>query len=213
MKKILITSLLFAAVSANANLIVVPNAVDNWTAGGQPVKNSTGLCWRNSSWTPATAHPDCDGALKPVTKVAEAPAQKVDITKPTAVIAQAASTPPLVKKVSYSADTFFDFDKSILKPEGKQALDSLMTYISTISLEVVIAVGHTDAVGTDAYNLRLGERRAMAVKSYLISKGLPATKVYVESKGERQPIADNRTREGRAKNRRVEIEVVGTAKQ
>lgn len=213
MKKLLITSLLFAAMSANANLIVVPNAVNNWvSANGQPVKNSTGQCWRNSSWTPATAHPDCDGALKPV-KVAEVtkPTQ-VDITKPTATIAQAASTPPVVKKVSYSADTFFDFDKSVLKPEGKQALDSLVTYISTINLEVAIAVGHTDAVGTDAYNLKLGQRRAETVKAYLISKGVPANRVYTESKGERQPIADNRTRDGRARNRRVEIEVVGVAK-
>jgi OOP family OmpA-OmpF porin len=213
MKKLLITSLLFAAMSANANLIVVPNAVNNWvSANGQPVKNSTGQCWRNSSWTPATAHPDCDGALKPI-KVAEAskPAQ-VDITKPTATIAQAASTPPVVKKVSYSADTFFDFDKSILKPEGKQALDSLVTFISTINLEVAIVVGHTDSIGTDAYNMKLGTRRAEAVKAYLISKGLEKSRVYTESKGESKPVADNRTSAGRAKNRRVEVEVVGTAK-
>jgi OOP family OmpA-OmpF porin len=75
---------------------------------------------------------------------------------------------------------------------------------------VIIAVGHTDSIGTDAYNQRLSVRRAEAVKAYLVSKGIERNRVYTEGKGEKQPVADNRTKEGRAKNRRVEIEVVGT---
>ena len=73
-----------------------------------------------------------------------------------------------------------------------------------------MAVGHTDSVGTDAYNQKLSERRAAAVKAYLVSKGIAANRVYTEGKGEKSPVADNKTKEGRAKNRRVEIEVVGT---
>ena len=61
--------------------------------------------------------------------------------------------------------------------------------------------------------MKLGMRRANAVKAYLVSKGLDSQRVFVDSKGERQPVADNKTREGRAKNRRVEIEVVGTVKK
>lgn len=114
------------------------------------------------------------------------------------------------EKVTYAADAFFDFDKSIVKPEGKAKLDDLVEKIKGISLEVVIAVGHTDWIGTDAYNMRLSMRRAEAVKAYLVSRGIPANRIYTEGKGERQPIADNRTREGRAKNRRVEVEVVGS---
>jgi OmpA-OmpF porin, OOP family len=118
--------------------------------------------------------------------------------------------PAAATKVTYAADAFFDFDKSVLKPEGKAKLDDLISKIQGINLEVIIAVGHTDAVGTDSYNQRLSVRRAEAVKGYLVSKGIERNRVYTEGKGEKQPVADNRTAEGRAKNRRVEIEVVGT---
>jgi OOP family OmpA-OmpF porin len=74
----------------------------------------------------------------------------------------------------------------------------------------VIAIGHTDSIGSNAYNQKLSLRRASAVKAYLVSKGIEANRIYTEGKGETQPVADNRTKEGRAKNRRVEIEVVGT---
>ena len=114
------------------------------------------------------------------------------------------------EKVTFAADAFFDFDKSVLKPEGKAKLDDLTSKLSAINLEVIIAVGHTDAIGSDAYNQKLSVRRAEAVKAYLISKGVEANRVYTEGKGKKQPIADNKTAEGRAKNRRVEIEVVGT---
>jgi len=115
-------------------------------------------------------------------------------------------------KVSLTADALFDFDKSNIKPAAKASLDSLAEKIKTLTLEVVIAVGHTDAIGTDAYNQKLSVRRANSVKKYLISKGIDANRIYVEGKGESQPVADNKTAEGRAKNRRVEIEVIGTRK-
>ena len=114
------------------------------------------------------------------------------------------------EKVTFAADAFFDFDKSVLKPEGKAKLDDLIGKMGSINLEVVIAVGHTDSIGTDAYNQRLSVRRSEAVKAYLVGKGVEKNRVYTEGKGEKQPVADNRTAEGRAKNRRVEIEVVGT---
>ena len=204
MKKIfLLTALCAGLVNAQAK--------DNWVnASGEPWKNSTGQCWRNSSWTPATAHPDCDGALKPPQQVAQItkPAE-VDITKPTAVIAsRPASAPPA--KVSLSADTLFDFDKSVVKPEGQTVLNNLANGIKGIKLEVIIAVGNTDSVGTDAYNMALGQRRAQTVKAYLVSKGIDGSRIYTESKGKSNPVASNATTEGRAKNRRVDIEVVGT---
>jgi OOP family OmpA-OmpF porin len=67
-------------------------------------------------------------------------------------------------------------------------------------------------VGSDSYNQKLSMRRAQAVKAFLVSKGIDKTRVYTEGKGEKQPVADNKTKEGRAKNRRVEIEVVGARK-
>ena len=112
--------------------------------------------------------------------------------------------------MTYAADAFFDFDKAVLKPEGKAKLDDLTDKVKGLNLEVIIAVGHTDSVGADAYNQKLSVRRAEAVKAYLVSKGIETNRVYTEGKGEAQPVADNKTKEGRAKNRRVEIEVVGT---
>ena len=112
--------------------------------------------------------------------------------------------------MTYASDAFFDFNKSALKPEGRAKLDDLVGKIKGISLEVIIAVGHTDSVGSDAYNQKLSVKRAEAVKAYLVTKGIEKNRVYTEGKGEKQPVADNKTSEGRAKNRRVEIEVVGT---
>ena len=177
--------------------------VDNWQNGtGELVwKNGTNeLCWRDASWTPATAAVGCDGALVPA--AAPAPA-----APPAAVVPPPA---PVASKVTFAADAFFDFDKAVLKPEGRAKLDDLVNKIRGVNLEVIIAVGHTDSVGSDAYNQKLSVRRAEAVKAYLVSKGIERNRVYTEGKGEKQPVADNRTKEGRAKNRRVEIEVVGT---
>jgi OOP family OmpA-OmpF porin len=222
MKKLNKVALLFAAAAlataAGAQTRVTAadggNRVDNWVNGTGEIawKNGTNeLCWRNASWTPATAAKGCDGAL-----VVAAPAPAPAAAAPAAPAAPAARPPapapqpPAATKVTYAADAFFDFDKAVLKPEGKAKLDDLVGKVKGINLEVIIAVGHTDSVGNDPYNQKLSVRRAEAVKSYLVSKGIEKNRVYTEGKGEKQPVADNKTAEGRAKNRRVEIEVVGT---
>jgi OOP family OmpA-OmpF porin len=197
------------AMALSAGLVNA-QTIDNWMASGQPVRNSTGLCWRDANWTPATAHKDCDGAVKPV--VAAAP--NVVVPKPAPVLAARTPAPvvPEVKKLSYGMDSFFDFDKSVIKPEGKDALTDLVKSMANITLEVAIVVGHTDNVGTEKYNMKLGQRRANAVKAFMVSQGVDAKRIYTESKGESQPVADNKTAKGRALNRRVEIEVIGTVK-
>jgi OmpA-OmpF porin, OOP family len=188
------------------------NRVDNWVNGDGTLVWMNGTnqyCWRDANWTPATAAKGCDGAL-----VVQAPAA-APMAAPAPAPAAApkpapAPQPPAATKVTYAADAFFDFDKAVLKPEGKAKLDDLTDKVKSINLEVIIAVGHTDSVGSDAYNQKLSIRRAEAVKAYLVSKGIEKNRVYTEGKGEKQPVADNKTAEGRAKNRRVEIEVVGT---
>lgn len=208
MKKLNKVAMLFA--SAALATAAGAQTIDNWKNGTNELvwKNGTNeLCWRNGFWTPATAAPGCDGAIVPAAPAAmPAPAAAAPAPAP----APAPVAPPAATKVTYAADAFFDFDKSVLKPEGKAKLDDLVGKIKDINLEVIIAVGHTDAVGSDSYNQKLSVRRSEAVKAYLVSKGVEKNRVYTEGKGEKQPVADNKTGEGRAKNRRVEIEVVGT---
>ncbi|WP_332776887.1 outer membrane protein OmpA [Polaromonas sp.] len=209
MKKLNKVAMLFAS----AALVTAAGAqtVDNWknVTGDLSWKNVTGdLCWRNPTWTPATANSECDGAIKAAAPAAMPAAPAA--AKPAAPAAAKPAAPPAATKVTYAADAFFDFNKSVIKPEGKAKLDDLVGKIKGINLEVIIAVGHTDAVGGDAYNQKLSVKRSESVKAYLVSKGIEKNRVYTEGKGEKQPVADNKTAEGRAKNRRVEIEVVGT---
>ena len=221
-----------AMLFATAALATAAGAqsIDNWRNGNSELvwrNGNSELCWRDNFWTPATAAVGCDGAIVapravPVAAPAPAPAPApaaapapapaaAPAPAPAAAPAPApAPQPPAATKVTYAADAFFDFNKSVLKPEGKAKLDDLVGKVKGINLEVVIAVGHTDSVGSDAYNQALSVRRSEAVKAYLVSKGIEKNRVYTEGKGEKQPVADNKTTEGRAKNRRVEIEVVGT---
>ena len=195
------------AFSALASLASA-QTIDNWrNANGDVWKNASGDCWRNASWTPATAAPGCGPAPAPAPVVAPPPAPPTPAVAPRAAPAPQA---PAASKVTYAADAFFDFDKATLKPAGKAKLDDLVGKVKGINLEVIIAVGHTDNVGSDVYNQKLSVKRAESVKAYLVSKGIEKNRIYTEGKGEKQPVADNKTNEGRGKNRRVEIEVVGT---
>jgi OOP family OmpA-OmpF porin len=216
MKKLNKIAMLFAtaalATAAGAQ------TVDNWRNGTSELvwKNGTNeLCWRDANWTPATAATGCDGAIvaKPAAPMAAPAPAAAPMAAPAAAPAAAAvvaPAPAAASKVTYAADAFFDFDKAVLKPAGKAKLDDLIGKVKGINLEVIIAVGHTDSTGSNAYNQKLSVKRAESVKAYLVSKGIEKSRVYTEGKGEAQPVADNKTRDGRAKNRRVEIEVVGT---
>ena len=132
---------------------------------------------------------------------------------------------PVAEKVTFAADVLFDFDKAVVKPEGRSKLDDLTSKIKGINLEVVIAIGHADTIGSAAYNQKLSVRRAEAIKAYLVSRGVEANRVYTEGKGESQPVTGgkckNMGREHRSNqklvdclqpDRRTDIEVIGTRK-
>ena len=216
-------SLAFALTLMGFAAATSAHDVGNWTSSaGEVWKNTPGECWRTGFWTPANALPGCDGAITekpkamvqpdPVYPTPEVNPEPAPAAAPAPAPAPAAAAAAVSSKVTYAADAFFDFDKSVIKPEGKAKLDDLVGKVKAINLEVIIAVGHTDSVGSDAYNQKLSLRRSQAVKAYLVSKGIDKTRIYTEGKGEKQPVADNKTKEGRAKNRRVEIEVVGSRK-
>jgi len=187
------------ALSATAQEIkdikVRPNSLYLQDSRDVVTRSGFGLCWQT-----AFVNGPCE----------EAPAQAAAPAAAPAAPAAAAAAAPTSEKVTYAADAFFDFDKAVLKPAGKSKLDELVANLNGLNLEVIIAVGHTDSVGSVAYNQKLSVRRAESVKAYLVSKGVEANRVYTEGKGKSQPVADNKTAAGRAKNRRVEIEVVGT---
>ena len=194
------------------------------------VKSGFGLCWHTGFWTPADAIEGCDGMLQkaapaaaapaivtplPAAAPSPAPAETPVVTAPAAPAA--ASAAPSAEKVTFEADAFFDFDKSVLKPEGKARLADLVSKLQGTDIEVVVATGHTDSIGTDAYNMKLSLRRANAVKAFLVSKGIPADRVFTEGKGESQPVTKGCNQKSRKAlidclqpDRRVEIEVIGS---
>ena len=183
---------------------------------GSAVKSGTSLCWKTARWTPAMAIEECDPDL---IKKEAPPTPKVTPPAPPPPPAPAPAPKPAAQKVTLAADTLFDFDKSALRAEGKVILDELLKKIKDIKLEVIIAVGHADRFGTDKYNQVLSEKRAAAVKDYLVSKGLEPNRVYTEGKGKKQPITKpDQCKGAKSKqviaclqpDRRVEIEVIGT---
>lgn len=202
--------LLSGAASAQANPTNEGYVVDQ---RGVVVKSGTGLCWRTGFWTPALAIEECDPDLvkKPMAAATEPAPQKLAGMAPK----------PAAERVKLNADTLFDFDKAVLRPAGKEALDAFYARTQDINPEVITAVGHADRFGSDSYNQSLSEQRAMAVKSYLMGKGIADNRIYTEGKGETQPITKPDECKG-AKNtkviaclqpdRRVEIEVIGTRK-
>jgi OOP family OmpA-OmpF porin len=149
---------------------------------GGAVRDPFGQCVR--ALAQELNHPECEPTRQPVS--VEVPA-------------------PLV--ASLAADVNFDFDKSVLKPEGRASLDQLVTDMRQVEVRRVDLVGHTDSIGSEQYNQGLSERRAASVQSYLIDRGVNPALITASGRGELQPIASNATPEGRALNRRVDITV------
>lgn len=195
---------------------VVPYVIDG---RGLVAKSGTGLCWRTGFWTPAAAADakagelpigcECDKDLLPKDKC-EAKG---------AAAAKAGGAKPTSDKITLNADALFDFNKADLRPEGKAALDELYTKVKRIKLEVLIAVGHADRFGDDAYNQKLSEKRAESVKAYLVSKGIEKNRIYTEGKGEKNPVTKPEDCKGAKSpkviaclqpDRRVDVEAVGT---
>jgi OOP family OmpA-OmpF porin len=104
-------------------------------------------------------------------------------------------------------DVLFDFDRSTVKPEAAKILDRLVVFMQENKDKRVSLSGHTDSIGSEKYNLGLSERRVTAVREYVVKKGVDGSRITGQGFGESKPIADNKTKEGRAKNRRVEVKV------
>jgi len=170
---------------------------------GYVVVNSSGRCVRTSSWTKDSAIPFCEPDMFPVKEAQAEPPPPPPAPMP--------APQPVFKTVNMDAEALFDYDKSVIKPAGMAALDGLVADMNQYQrVDRIRVVGHTDSQGTEQYNQALSERRANAVKDYLVSKGIPASEIETQGMGESQPVADNSTKAGRAKNRRVEIDIQAT---
>lgn len=169
---------------------------------GNVVLDGAGNCVRSSAWTPALVIPACEGGTQ---VAAPEPAPKM-VPTPRGI----PTSKTVDKTVSLTAGALFDTDKAIIKDAGKPELNVLAAQIKGMkTIQSVGIAGHTDSVGAAAYNQQLSMRRAIAVKNYLMNRGVDPRIMSTLGEGESRPVASNATAAGRAKNRRVEINIRG----
>ena len=211
----------FAATPGNN---IVRSATFNGTAG-----ISGNLCYRTGYWAPSMAIAACDpdlvpkpvAAATPAAAPAPAPAPAARPAPAPAPAPAAKPAAPGVLKITLASKALFDFDKAVLRPDGKAAIDSeIISKLPGVQkLELVLVTGHTDRIGTQQYNQKLSERRADAVRDYLVSKGVAKDKIETLGMGKTQPLPGVTCNQKAMKeliaclapNRRVEVEVKGEA--
>jgi OmpA-OmpF porin, OOP family len=206
MKKTIQLSVI-AAVASFAGQAALAQSVSEVSSGyvGSSNKlvytNSSGECVRISSWNKDMATKGCDADLLPKMAAITPEPAPAPAAKPVMV--------PTVEKITLREDALFDHNKADLRAKGKAELDALAARMSdkNITLENVAITGHASAIGPRTFNQILSERRAEAVKAYLVQKGIDPTRIFSQGMGEMQPIASNETSEGQAQNRRVEVEI------
>lgn len=215
----ILTSLIFAAITLSSAAYAHDEGQNGYLTDtrGNVVKNSYGQCWRTGYWTPAMATSECDADL---VKKAEAP--KVAEAAPAAApMAPIGPEKPAMEKITLQAETLFDFDKAVVRTDGKKALDEKV--VSPMKqypqVEVVLVTGHADRIGSEKYNQSLSQRRADAVKAYLVEQGVDTQRIETAAKGESEPVVSCNEVKGRENgknkklveclqpNRRVVVEV------
>lgn len=166
----------------------VPNAGYLIDSRGSVAKNNYNECWRTGYWTPAMATAECDPDLAKKEK----PAPKKEESKAAAPVAPVAGPAAPAVKATFKAETLFDFDKAVVRAEGKKELDDqvVANMKAHPEVELLLVTGHADRLGSDKYNQKLSERRAAAVKTYLTSQGVAADRVKTVGKGEAMPNPD-----------------------
>lgn len=204
---------------------IAPYAID---ARNTVVRSGAGLCWRTGYWTKELASTTMvEGSEFPVGCFCDKDLLPKELCEPKAKVAEPtpevkpAAPKPAAEKVTIAADALFDYDKAVLRDEGKATLTEFAAKAKALAIEVIIAVGHTDRLGGDKYNQALSERRAAAVKEFLVGQQIDPNRVYTEGKGKTQPVSQCKNlgaESGKNKklveclqpDRRVEIEVIGT---
>jgi OOP family OmpA-OmpF porin len=226
----LISKLVVAAFAASAAVTVGAQEAAHpgylVDGSGRVVLSGSGLCWHTGSWTPAMAMEPCDSNAKPVaayvapvTEVAPAPAPESVVAAPAPVVAEVVLA-PAPQAISFTGDALFAFDKSELRPEGKSMLDDLVSQLRGASFDQISVTGHTDRIGGSEYNQQLSDRRAAAVKDYLVGKNVAAGSIDAQGKGSSEPataLNECRNLQGAKAtiaclqpDRRVDVELTGS---
>lgn len=215
MKIKLLSAIILSAVSMQA-------AADKeyWIGtDGEYAHDRNGHCVRTIKWTPAAAIPGCEGgaaeAKAPAATPAAAPAKEEAVAaKAEPAPAPAAAAEPQYVKLSLASGATFALGGSTLSDEGKASIAEMVSQFRSEDVKSVVIEGYTDNTGDASFNQQLSEKRAQAVKDELVNAhGADPSKITTVGYGEANPIADNNTRAGRAKNRRVEIKVDGSKRQ
>lgn len=194
---------------------------------GDIVRDRFGRCVRTIDWSMETALASCEGGKPKAEKVAKTESKPTPVIapikaapKPVVVAAPVPAPLPVIAPKAPMVDEpvapnvpaqfrgFFNTDSAKLKSQAFADLDVYANYLKRMPSHSVKITGHTDSVGNDRYNQKLSERRANAVKAYLVEKGIASNRIQTEGAGETKPIASNNTEAGRADNRRVEVEVI-----
>jgi OOP family OmpA-OmpF porin len=178
-------------------------------------RSGFGLCWHTGTG-PRAPTIECDPNFAPRIASAVEPAPRPVAV---AVVTPEPAPKAVPERVTLDADALFDFDKAVLRPAGRAALDDFVGKIKGIAPEMIVAVGHTDRFGSAAYNQRLSERRVEAVKAYLVGQGIEPDRIRTEARGETQPVTKTGECDGAESakviaclqpDRRVDVGATGT---
>lgn len=186
-------ALLGAVIGLNAGSALAQGktAEGNWMDSAKSAiwKNSSGECWRASYWTPSMAVAECDPSL--VKKEEKKEAKKQDTVPAKPLVPDLGPAKPALR-VTIQAEALFDFDKAVLRAEGKKTLDDevVSKMKAHPEVELLLVTGHADRIGSDKYNQKLSEKRADAVKTYLVSQGVEDKRIEASGKGESEPVVD-----------------------
>jgi len=222
-------SRLFALSAVLLAALATPAAAEDksgyWVnSEGTVWRSGFDLCWRAGYWTPALAIAECDPDLvaKPAAEPAPAPAPAVEPppAAPAPEPEPVGPQKPAFEKFTFSAETLFAFDKADIRSDAAGILDDVVEKMQRYpEVELIVVTGHTDRIGTEAYNQKLSDRRAAAVRNYLVNKGVDASRVQSVGRGESEPVVgcgnikgkENRSNKALIEclqpNRRVVIEI------
>ncbi|VAW46620.1 Outer membrane protein A precursor [hydrothermal vent metagenome] len=171
---------------------------------GYVVRDSWGACVRTIEWTVENEIARCEGKEEAKPEVAVVtPPPAPPVIKPAPVVVAPKPIPTIAQFRG-----FFDTESAVLKSSAYPDLDAYADFLTANLNSKITITGHTDSRGEASYNQNLSERRAKAAKEYLVNKGISVNRMETHGAGETSPIADNKTREGRAQNRRVEVELI-----